>query len=356
MKRFLLPLLLCPTLVQAGEFDFGVSGQFNALYGYSDYSRPKASHPKNNHSPIYGELNSWFAYIFNDEYQISLNLDINGGLNRYMEDYNQGDWGEELYFIGDSPFGRLMAGQTYNVAYQFHVGAPQAGIANSNNNFATDFIKNPNWQRDKKDTIFSTQNSTAINTDGVAPKITYISPEFYNTVFGFSYVPESYNRRGLVAKSFDYKDNSGYIAAIYNQSELGYYTIESSLAYAFYDSIDKEISAGLKVSRGGWSLGGSIHQNSKDGDTQITKYDSFRNSFAWDIGVGYEIGPFSTSLSYFYSHADDIEAKNEIISFSNQYKIDKNLSIYLAAEYADFKNEDENIKGYAIITGIGFSF
>lgn len=356
MKKFLLPLLFFPALAQAGEFDWGISGQLNALYGYTDYSSPKNNHPKNNHVPIYGELNSWIAYSFSDAYQISANLDINGGLDRDLENYNQGDWGEEFYIIGDTPYGRFMMGQTYNVAYQFHVGSPQTGIANQNNNFVTDFIKNPNWQRDKRGTIFNSVNSTAINTDGVAPKITYITPEYYGTILGFSYVPETYNRRGLISKSAIYKDNSGYIAAIYNQSELGYYTLESSLAYAFYEDISSEVSAGLKISRGGWSLGGSIRQNNKEGDISTEKYDSFRDSFAWEVGIGYEIGPFSTSLSYFCSRANNITAKDEIVSFSNEYQINKNFNLYFLAEYAKFQNSEEQIEGYAAITGIGFNF
>lgn len=356
MKKILSLILLWPTILQAGEIDWNFSGQINALYGYTDYSSPKLGHPNNNHAPIYGEVNSSVSYSFDEETQVSLHLDLNGGIDRNMADYNQGDWGEENYVISDSFLGRFMIGQTYNAAYQFHVGAPQAGLLTSNNNFVTDFINNPNWQRDKDKTIYKSLNSTAINTDGVAPKLTYISPENYGTILGFSYIPEIYNRRGLISKSLDYKDDSGYVASIYNQSELGYYTLESSISYAFYDNIDTELSAGLKISRGGWSLGGSIHNTQKEGDTKIREVDGFRDSFSWDVGVGYEIGPFSTSISYFSSKSDEFFAQNEIVSFSNQYELSNNLTIYMAAEYADFESEDEHIKGYAIISGIGFSF
>ncbi len=365
MKKLLFLLLAMPFAANAGEWDWDVSGQAYGLYGYSAYSKPDKGHPANNHTPFYGEINTMLGYSFNDDYQLSAHLDINGGADRALKDYNQGSWGEEAYLIGDSPFGRLMGGQTYNVAYQFHVGAPQAGIMTSNNNYLVDFIKNPNWRRDKHATRFGALNSTALNTDGVAAKISYISPEFYGTTLGISYVPESYNRRGLINKAAPYENNAGYIAAVYNQSELGYYTVETSLAYAFYDEIDQEISAGLKVSRGGWSVGGSLHQSKKDGKTVRdyslpADFDGFRDGFAWDAGIGYEIGPFSTALSYFYSHSDEADAENEVISFSNEYQINKYVNVYLTAAHVDFRlksgNLEEKTSGYAFISGIGVNF
>ena len=40
-----------------------------------------------------------------------------------------------------------MLGQTYNVAYQFGVGAPTPGRLKVNNSDITDFIANPNWYK-----------------------------------------------------------------------------------------------------------------------------------------------------------------------------------------------------------------
>ena len=74
-----------------------------------------------------------------------------------------------------------------NVAYMHGESAPNFGPLNVNNSNVVDFIKNPNWKRRKKITSFRTLNSTYINTDGDAAKISYLTPEFYNTVIGFYY-------------------------------------------------------------------------------------------------------------------------------------------------------------------------
>ena len=85
----------------------------------------------------------------------------------------------------------------------------------SNNRDVVNFISNPNWVRDGKVTKFATLDSTAIDTDGVAPKISYISPEFYNTYLGLSYVPDAYNRAGLISRYASYKEDGGHVAALY---------------------------------------------------------------------------------------------------------------------------------------------
>ena len=81
-----------------------------------------------------------------------------------------------------------------------------------NNSDITDFIANPNWYNRDRNGIFKTLNSTDINTDGVAAKISYISPQFYNSYLGFTYVPDSWNNAGLINRRAEYKNKSGYIS------------------------------------------------------------------------------------------------------------------------------------------------
>lgn len=103
-----------------------------------------------------------------------------------------------------------------------------------NNSDIVDFIANPNWRRNKTGTAFRTLNSTDINTDGTAPKISYITPEFYQTVVGLTYVPDIYSRAGLVSRYADYKNEDGYVAALYNHAEFGSLSLETSLGFAVF--------------------------------------------------------------------------------------------------------------------------
>ena len=353
----------------AGEWETGMSGELTGLYGYTDVSKEYSAYNNHNHGTGDAELSAYAKYIFNNELEAGLYIDLMFGLDHELEDYNQGKWGEEVYGIADSPYGRLMVGQTYNAAYQFHVGAPDVGPLGTNNIDIVDFIRNPNWKRKGSEAKFATLNSTAINTDGVAAKLTYITPEIYNTVLGFSYVPDSYNRRGLINKEASYRNNEGYIFSAYNYQNLGFADMSVSLGYAEFVDIDKEFSAGLSISRGNWTLGGSWRKtSSEDKETAINQqisastpefFDGYRDG-SWDVGLGYEFGPYQASLSYFKSVADDSRNKDEIIAFSNSYQYNKYLNIYLTAAHVNFEGNNaaaqENNKGYAFVTGLGINF
>ena len=360
--------MLLPAPVFAGEWDFSYSGHVQGLYGYSDLSKRFKHNDKSNHGVGQGDVGFTAQYTYNDDYSASLNLDVMGGVDQELEDYNQGRWGEEAYLIADSPYGRLMVGQTFNVDAQFHEGAPTAG-ALANNNDVVDFISNPNWKRNGKITRFATLNTTYINTDGVAPKISYISPAFYDTMIGFTYVPDAYNRRGLINKFASYEKDGGFVAGIYNASDLGFADAKISFGYAEFHDNDKEMSASLSLSRGGWTLGGGwrkTYTNGRDKSLNAVTsrtpelFDNYREGQAWNVGLGYEIGPYQTALSYFESKASRTDNRDKVIVFSNQYQLNEHMDVYLAAAHVDFegKNSDieNNNQGYAFVAGIGLNF
>ncbi len=373
-SRYLLGLmsLMFASSANAGEWNFDVSGSANALYGYSDVSARYEKYNDNNHTPSDINISLAAEYAFdNPSYQLGMYLDVMAGADKELEDYTQGKWGEEAYAILDTPMGRLMGGQTYNVAYQFGVGAPSVGPLGVNNSDIVDFIANPNWQRNKKGTAYRTLNSTDINTDGVAPKISYISPEFYHTILGLTYVPDVYSRTGLVSRYADYKNEDGYIASLYNQTELGSFNLETSLGFATFADDDKEFSAGMRVSHGNWTLGGAYRRTYVDGNDYPQNlrrnplrepefFDSYREGYAWNIGLGYAIGPYEVALSYFNSKADNTDNEDRIVQFSNQYQLNKYVDLYLIAAHVDYQGADDdahnNSQGYAFITGLGVNF
>ncbi len=358
---------LLPGIACAGEWEFDVSGHVQGLYGYTDVAKRFEHKDKNNHGVGQGDVSFSAARDYDNDYRLSLHLDLMGGIDQELEDYNQGRWGEEAYAIGDSPYGRIMLGQTFNVAAQFHDGAPSVGALGSNND-VVDFISNPNWKRNGKVTKFATLNTTYINTDGVAPKISYISPSFYNTVVGFSYVPDAYNRRGLINNHASYAHKDGYIAALYSEQDFHWLTASLSGGFARFHDNDNEFSAALKLSRGNWSLGGGWRKTYIDGtDKQKSRstalpefFDGYREGEAWDVGVGYEVGPYHMALSYFESKAERADNKDKIWIFSNQYQYNQYLDIYLAAAHVDFEGDSrtvaDNNKGYAFVSGLGVNF
>ena len=363
MKKLWLSLLaaMLPAWPAAAEVEYDVSGSLNALYGYSDVGAKYEDYNDNNHTPAYGEISFSASYAFDDENALSLHLDLSGATDKEVENYNQGAWGEEVYGIFDSAYGRVMLGQTYNVAYQFGVGAPSVGPLKVNNSDITDFIATPNWYNRDRNGIFKTLNSTDINTDGVAPKVSYISPEFYNSYLGFSFVPDSWNNVGLINRHADYKNNGGYVLGAYNQSSLGGFEIETSLGFARYENIDREYAVGLSIRRGNWTLGGAFRRSEADDSDYVLRLeDAFREGKAWNVGLGYEFGPYKAALTYFNSKADNARNEDQIIQLANSFQFNKYMEFYLIGAHVNFRGDtteaDQNAKGWAFVGGVGLSF
>lgn len=348
-------LSLFPCFCFAGEWNYNIEGQAQTLYGYTDIK-------KHNHGVGKANILASAEYNFTEEDVFSFNLNVMTGVDRDLQDYNQGRWGEEAYIIYDSSLGQLMLGQVYNVASLFHNGAYTTGVLLNTSDIA-DFLSNPNWRRTSKETVFATLNSTDINTDGVALKINYISPEFYGTAIGFSYIPDSYNRRGLINKHVDYAHDDGFVGAIYNDVDFEYFASQISLGYAQYHGNDKELSVGLRLNRGNWYIGGGYRKTYIDGDNKlsnsedlIAEFDGYREGEAWNTGIGFEFGSVQSSLSYFESFSNKSDNQNKMVAFSNQYQFNKYIDIYLAIAYVDYENLYEKTSGYAVISGMGVKF
>lgn len=353
--KLITTMLLFPSAAFAGEWNYDLSAEAQGLYGYSDVK-------EHHHGIGKGKLKNTLTYSFDEETNAEAHIDFIGGLNRELQNENQGRWGEEVYGIFESAYGQIMAGQAENVASLFHNGAPKAGAMQSNAD-VVDFIANPNWKRTSKETKFTTLTSTDINTDGVAAKISYVSPEIYGTAVGFSYMPDAYNRKGLINKHAGYAHKDGFVGAVYSDQDWGFFESKASFGYAQYQGNSKEFSYGLNLSRGNWTIGGGFRKSYIDGENKSTPnrilpedFDGYREGYAWNVGAGYEIGPFSSALTYFESKAKNVGNENKIISFSNEYQFNKNLNIYAAAIYADYDNVAEDKKGYAVAAGIGVKF
>ncbi len=371
MKNFCvaaaLALLFYTGAARAGEWSFEAAGKARGAYGYSDVSSRFEKYDDNNDT--FGDAEIYLSAIYeaDEDYTLGLHLDAMAGADKELQDYNQGRWGEEAYAILDTPYGSLQGGQMYNVDYQFYEGAPRVGLLRANTDIVN-FIVNPNWRRTDKETKFATLTTAYVNTDGVAPKINYISPELFGFRAGISYIPETYNRRGLINRHADYAEDDGWVGALSAEQDLGWFDLSTSFGYARFHEDDHEFSAGLQLRRGNWSLGGGWRKTYVDGPRDQTGeepylpvfFDEYREGRVYEIGIGYEIGPYQSALTYFDAKADNVRSHDKIWMFSNQYQINKYLLVYLAAAHVDFAGTssaaDDNNRGFAFAGGLGLTF
>lgn len=371
MKKYVLlsGFMLFATPVAAGEWVYDISGVANGFYGYSEYAERYRQDYHHHHTPVSAEVYTSAGYRFDNatEFKIGLDGQISGG--KEVKDYNHGTWGENIYGSLNSKYGELTVGQVYNAAYQLAVGAPSIGAFRVNNSPLTDFIANPNWQRHHRTTSYRTLNSTYLNTDADAPKISYTTPEWYGGKAAFSYTPDSYSEAGLINKHSRYDNRSSYAAGLYHNLVTDWLEVESSLGYAYNRKNNQEASAGLSLYRKGWTLGGSYrqswttgsdyHLNIRTHDDQPLFYDGYREGRAFNVGLSYEIGPFKTGVSYFAAYARKTDNKDKIVSWANRFAINKYLALYLTCAYAEYKGQRDDMngnRGYATIGGIELSF
>lgn len=367
MKRFYLAsaLSLITTPVIAGDFVYDYSATTSGLYGYSGYSDKYKDLYHRNHTTLNAEAGVSAGYNFDDGKSLTVGLDMQVSHGKEIKDYNHGEWGENLYLTYSDEFGEISVGQIYNAAYQMAVGAPSVGLFRVNNSMITDFIANPNWQRHGKTASYRTLNSTYLNTDADSLKIGYISPELYNTKFAVSYTPDSYSEAGLINKYSRYDNRSSYAVGLYNNTDLDFVQVESSLGYAYNRKNNQEFSAGLSLYRKGWTIGGSYRRsytasgdyalNIRENDYMPYYFDGYRRGQAFNTGISYEIGPFITGISYFAAYADKTNNRDSIVSWVNRYSFNKYVSAYVGAAYAKYRGDryfDEGNNGYAIFSGL----
>ncbi len=357
--------LLLAAPAQAGEWFYEYGALANAFYGYSDYAHTYTHFYKHYHTPATAELTTAAGYRFDETTEVRLGLEAQAAGGKQVEDYNHGEWGENIYAALNSAYGELSVGQIYNAAYQLAVGAPSVGAFRVNNSMLTDFIANPNWQRHSKIASYRTLNSTYLNTDADAPKISYTTPEFYHTKAAFSYTPDSYSRAGLINKHSRYDNRASYAAGLYNNFDAGWLEVESSLGYAYNHKNNQEVSAGLSLYRKGWTLGGSYRQsfttshdydlNLRTADDMPYYFDGYRRGHAFNVGLSYEIGPFKTGAAYFAAYADKTANKDKIISWTNRFALNKYVALYAATAYAEYRGDGDirdNNRGWAFIGGL----
>ena len=341
---------------QSFETDYAVS--LGGYYGYTNYSLPKSHLYKENN--LNSTLNAYgkVSYNIDSQYKTSLYGYFMIDSAKEIENYNQGVWGEEVFVTLESPFGELSIGQDYNVAYNFAVGAPNIGTYRVNNSDILNFITSPNWYKKDKVYSYKTLNSTYINTDGASPKINYITPSFYGIKLGATYVPKTYSQSGLVAQNAPYKNNEAYILGAYSSWYLLGVELETSLGFAEFDKNDEEYSLGISLYRKGWTFGASYRQTkAKEKYYKINPtnlYDGYRDARVYNFGLSYEIGPFTTGISYFDSKSDKFDNRDRIFSFSNSYQYNKQTAISLTFSKLNSIAEEKN-KGYAVVLGMELS-
>lgn len=283
---------------------------------------------------------------------------------------------DETYMTVDSKIGRLIVGNVKNVSNQMSVTSP---------NVSTLGVQETDFRRVVTvPAYFSYNKATYALLDDISTKISYITPTVSGFTAGISLMPGN-KKKGkdddnlLIPsggiKLFKY----GADATALFQHDFGSFDLETSASYTVYKpnlrANDKwakekninEYGAGLNISFGNWSVGGSYHYTNMSRDTAefLNPYANVAKGTSWDAGVKFSAGPFAASADVFQSRADSltVEGKKDVFSMyqlSAQYKILAGIDVFADLAYLDFKSASDirglSNKGPAVAIGMNLNF
>jgi predicted porin len=297
-----------------------------------------------------GEVHFKGSTTLDNGIKIGVQVELEGG-NR-----DESDPIDESYVTIDSQYGRLVIGSDDNVAYSMHVSAPDVGRLGIEESYLTEDNGMTGHPSNFNQSVLDT---TAIDTDDDAQKITYISPTYAGLTVGASYVPGTSDLTGedtTLATPNNFDDGYALGLTYSNDNVMGA-SVTVSGGYGSYDKKGnanvQEYSIGTNVSFNEYTVGGAYRNIEDNG----------RDDMVWDIGVAYEQGPYAYSVAYMRAHAnvtgDDEE--RETLLVSGRYNMGAGVDAFASLGYVEYWDDnapggDSENDAYVLATGIALTF
>lgn len=263
---------------------------------------------------------------------------------------------DENSIFAQGGFGKLEFGNNDGAEDTFMVngsnsGVDYGGVGNPTSNFLEDA-----YTGDAK-------TSVDLRDTSDATKITYTTPNFNGFSAGISYTPNT--GHDGVGNSFDtgsnqddYHDHIG--LGLGYDGEFNGVGLELALVGS-YASADEEpeddaygIGGGIAISFSGFTIAtGAVWEDLDDGGPSIDTGESW----AWDVGIGYETGPWNFSINGIMSEHDD--SGDELLAGSANvgYDLAPGVNVFLTG----FVGEEDLGSGdnndiVAVTSGLKVSF
>ena len=345
------------------------------------------------------KLDNGITVEFNAALNISGNND--GGAARGSEPTSSG--GQTLSSTGYSPkdlpssendwiafsgsFGKVEIGDDFNAAFQAHNDAPYFGaIGGFNWGRNSGFIGGPVLGGAGAHGVGNQVGNiqTVMFDDYEASKVVYTTPSFSGFGVTASFTPQANSADNCCGASSQtagaaYSGGVDEAAAIFYKGDFGDAKVNLDVGYVLEQAGGaRGIDAGASVSFKGFTVGGSVVNRAKEGSaTELQKIgDTTGNT--WDLGIGYESGPWGVTIGYMDAQAtagNGIAAQSQtgfggailngnqefqMVPVTAKYTIGAGITLNLEAGYdkwttPDGKTQDQ-IDGFYGLLGTTVSF
>lgn len=276
-------------------------------------------------------------------------------------------------------FGTIKTGADDNALTMIHNNAPVVGGRLFNGGMAGGDLLGGAYVLKPASVV--TETDTAIDTNGDAEAISYISPSFAGFTFGASYVPavsqgdDSPNT--YTATSTDHSDAygvgigyAGKFGEVSVGADIGYLKADAARSITTNTSVRidgrDEYQAGLKFGYAGFEIGGAYRNIQQDGGALSRDADGQ----VWEAGVSYKTGPYGVSLSYLNATQEQgglttaaavADDESSVVQLSASYNMGPGVDLVGGLGYVSFDSSGtastgNDNDGWVAATGLSLSF
>jgi len=339
-----------------------VGGYLNAFMGYTNLSEKD-----------YGEAVNKFALGTDGEIAFTAETKLDNGLKvGAVAEIMVGTfakrqgWLDDVYAYAESKYGKVELGATDNAAKKLHNGAPNVGVLDADKIVSwLGLAGNGYWGG-----VGVALDSTAIDIDSNARKISYFSPKFYGFQVGASYIPGAgivrafdASRNGALAPSTVERNGAAftgaYVVSADYEGKFSSVTVSADVAYGNFKTRGgkgEQYSFGADVGFSGFTIGAGY-----------TFFDENRhgvkNTKAFEFGAAYENGPYAVSANYFIAKDGKVDGekmgKFQKYEVSGKYKLGAGVDAFATFAYLDMNKEarvEDVDKVWTVITGLALNF
>ena len=286
------------------------------FYGYGIYAD---NHPAAGTALAKYEFTRYSELHVNGETTLDNGLTVGAHYELFIADFAAGGNGtivDHAYIYGSGNWGRANFGDHYGAGYLLQVAAPSADSNIDGLHVYVQDLDTAAWNAKLAGLVLDYHLSDFTHTD----RLTYLTPKFNGFQAGISYAP--YPTAASVGSSVaapvktnvaGHFKNPWEIAARWNGVYQGaamslgagysYAAAENSAGAgagnAGSDAM-KSYDFGANIAKQGFSLGGA-YKHSNNG---ISGAANGADTAIYDIGAGYDTGPYHAALSYFHEKFD----------------------------------------------------
>lgn len=262
------------------------------------------------------------------------------------------------YIFVEDAFGRVELGGNVSAVDTLQVDASNLASATGGINGDWYYFVNTNFLAGSSGFITSSDlpvgqgYATTLGVDGGpndgvnANKLTYYTPRFSGVQFGVSFTPDTNgygNANGFAAENQVGAENVVSLGLNY-AGQFDQVAVNAAATGEFGSATarnQEDLSAynlGATLSYAGFSVGGSYANWGESLQVKTTPTTKLDDADFWTAGLGYEVGPFSASVTYLDATYQNNDTTNLV--FGADYKLAQGLIPYV--EVAKFDLDPSN--------------